>query len=287
MITPAPYIVEFNADDYWFIFIKTVKEILLKSGVEPGAIKAISISSQAETLICVDRNGQPLRNAIVWLDNRSGAEADMIRQEFGTETVFGITGQPEVVATWPATKILWLRENEADVYKKTYKYLLLEDYLIHKLTGRYFAERSLLSSSLYMDIRTGGWWKEMLDYIGISPDHLPQAMESGEPVGRPTDEAASETGLCRDMLVVTGALDQLAGMIGAGNIHDDMVTETTGAAMAVCANISKTAASGMITGIPCQYHAISGKYCLMLWSQTAGMVLKWFREAFMRLDTIR
>ena len=87
-------------------------------------------------MIPVDRDGKPLRRAIVWLDNRSGEEARIIEGAFGIEKIYRTTGQPEVVPTWPATKILWMKRNEPQIFRQTHKFLLVEDYLLYKLTGK-------------------------------------------------------------------------------------------------------------------------------------------------------
>jgi len=281
LLTPSPTMVELEPENYWNTCKKVIRQVLDKSRVNPKDIKALTISSQGETLICLDREGNPLRRAIVWIDNRSDKEAEIIKEEFGIRRIFEITGQPEVVPTWPATKILWIRQNEPSLFKKVHKYLLLEDYLIYKFTGKFVAEKSLLSSTLFFDIREGKWWREMLNFIGISSNLLPEIRESGEIVGRLTDRASSETGLCRDTLVITGALDQAAGAIGAGNIAPGVITETTGGALAICATIDKPV---FTSKIPCHYHAIKGKYYLLAWAQTAGMVLKWFRDNFCQLE---
>jgi len=284
LLTPSNNIVELEAEKYWEVFKKVVSKLLNKSGVKPEQIVGLAIDSQAETLICLDKNGRPLRNAIVWVDNRSTAEAEQIREEFGTKHVYDVTGQPEVTATWPATKILWLRKNEKEVFDNTYKYLLLEDYLIYKLTGKFYCEKSLISSSLYFDIHNGKWWDDMLRYIGISQDRLPTIENSGVAVGNLTDEASRETGLSKDTIVCTGAMDQISGVLGAGAVHENEICETTGTALAICVTTEKAPPFNENLKVPFQCHAIKDKYYLLFWAQTAGIILKWFRDNFVHYD---
>jgi xylulokinase len=279
LIYPGSDMVELEAEKYWDACKAVIRMTLSKWDGKASAIKALAIASQGETLIPVDRAGKPLRSAIVWLDNRAGAEADKIKNEFGTDNAFKITGQPDIVPTWPAAKILWLRQNEPDVFSKVHKYLLLEDYLIYRLTNQFVAESSLLSSTLYFNIHTGQWWKEMLDCIGISPELLPEIRGSGQIISELTDTAARETGLAKETLVVSGALDQAASTIGAGNTGFEMITENTGSVLAICANVSQPTFDPE-KRIPCHYHAIPGAYFLLPWCQTAGMVYKWFRNEF-------
>jgi D-xylulose kinase len=283
LLTPEANIAEFETEKYWDICKLVLSEICQKADVRD--LKALAISSQGETLILLDKDGRPLRRAIVWLDNRSEAEAEIIKGEFGQRNVFEITGQPDIVPTWPATKILWVKRNEPDIFDKAHKYLLLEDYLIYKLTGKFAAEGSLLSSSLLFDVRQKVWWGEMLDFLGISEESLPEIHESGEVVREISDRVARELGLPGDTLVVTGAFDQAASTIGAGNIKPGVITESTGAALAICATIDKPLFDPE-NRIPCHYHAVENKYYLLPWCQTAGMALKWFRDEFCQYEGV-
>src|SRR5690554_1039387 len=107
--TGANDICELDAEVYWKVTCQIIRDIILKSGIKPQQIGGVSFSSQGETLIPVDSLGLPLRKAIVWLDNRSGKEADKIREKFGERKIMEVTGQPEVLPLYPATRILWLQ----------------------------------------------------------------------------------------------------------------------------------------------------------------------------------
>jgi xylulokinase len=274
---PLPGWVELLPEKYWEAFKSVIRIIISKYSININEIKAMAIASQGETLIPVDQNGQALRKAIVWLDNRAASEALQMKAEFGTEATYLVTGQPDIVPTWPAAKILWMKENEKAIYNKVYKFLLLEDYLIFRLTNRFVSEGSLLSSSLLFDINTGNWWPEMLKYIGLDTNRLPEIVNSGQIIGELTDKAAKEIGLAKDLIVVTGALDQAASTIGAGNIGSGIITESTGSTLAICINTTEPVFDPH-QQIPCHYHAIKGQYFLLPWCQTAGMVYKWFRN---------
>jgi xylulokinase len=277
--TPAPDRAELEPERYWAACCGCTRSLLTETGVDPRAIAALAISSQGETLVVVDEAGQPLYPAIVWLDNRSQAEANEISAQFGVETVFQVTGQPEITPTWPATKILWLRRHQPQVFERAHKFLLLEDYLLLRLTGRFAADPCLLSSSLLFDIRRKTWWDEMLDFVGITPDRLPEVQESGRVVGKLTTEAAHETGLWEGTTVATGGMDQALAALGAGNTRPGLVTENTGGALAIVATLEEPIFDPQ-GGIPCHYHALPDTYYLLPWGQTAGMALRWFRDVF-------
>lgn len=277
--TSLPNYYELNPAVYWESAIHCIRQLLRESEVHPSSIGALSVASQGETLICTDASGRPLRNAIIWLDNRSVREAEVLKKEFGITTIFKITGQPEVLPTWPATKLLWLRKHEPETYVRTDKFLMVGDYLMHCLTGRFCTEQTVLSSSLYFDITGKRLWPEMIDFLGLSTARFPEVYASAVPVGNLTKDAARLTGLAKETLVVTGAYDHAAGAVGTGNIGHGMVTETTGASMAMVVTTDFPVLE-VALHLPCHCHAIPGKYFLLPFGQTAGIVLKWFRDQF-------
>jgi len=283
LLTPAEDRCELPAETFWEQFLVALGKVLDESRVAPESIVAVSFSSQGETFVPVDRAGKPLRNAISWLDNRSVAEAEQIERRFGRDVVYRTTGQPALCPIWTATKILWLREHEPDVFRNTHKYLLAEDVLIHRLSGRFVSEPSVYSSSLVLDVNTRAFWPDMLAFLKISDQQLPELAESGTVVGKLTPDAAKATGLSPETLVVTGAYDHAAGSIGAGVTHAGVMSETTGSAMAICAPIEAPAFDPGYR-VPCHCHAIPGKYFFSPFGETAGMVLKWFRDQFCRSE---
>jgi|LSQX01.2.fsa_nt_gb xylulokinase len=262
LIIKGDYI-EFDADQYWVLFQQCMKE-----AVGNLDVSALSIDTQCETMILTDDKGNPLDNAIVWLDNRATNEATEIEKVFGNKSVYETTGQPEVTATWPACKLLWIKRNKPDIWKKTKKIFLLEDYLLFKLTGKFVTEKTLQSSTLYFDIRNATWWKDMLDYIGVSEDMLPELHDSGKCIG-----------YFNNIAVVTGAIDQIAGAIGAGIIKKGIISEMTGTTMVLFIHTDEIPPYNPDSKIPCHYN-VGGTYCLVLWTITAGMALKWFRNNF-------
>ncbi len=255
--------VELPAEEYYRLFLEAYEEIT--DGLK---IEALAIDTQCETLIITDEAGEPLRNAIVWLDNRAAGEADKIKADFGNEKVYNITGQPEITATWPAAKLMWLRDNEPEIFAKTAKIFLLEDWLIYKLTGEFVTEPTLQSSTIYFDVMRFDWWDEMLDYIGVKREQLPRIEKCGTVVGE-----------FRGAKVVTGAIDQIAGAIGAGVVGGGVISEMTGTTMAIFMPADEIPPYNPESIIPCHVN-FDGKYCLLAWTPTAGIALKWFKNNF-------
>ena len=282
LITPDADSVEVDVETYWQAFKSTVARVLKESGARPDDIVAMGVSAQGETLIVVDREGRPLRRAIVWLDNRAQTEADALAEAFGHRPAYEITGQVKLVATWPAAKILWLKDHEPRVFEGAAKFLLIEDYFLHRLTGEYVTEGSLVTSTCYWNFRTRAWWKEMLARLAIAEAQLPQYRESGEPVGKLRPEIAGELGLSPRTVVCTGALDQACGAIGVGNIKPGIFSENTGAALAICATVSQPVLDPS-NQMPCHYHGLPGLYMLHTFT-SGGIVMRWFRDEFAGME---
>jgi len=286
--TPAPDIVELNPEIYWQACQKTVQSVLnqcssdLSSGFDPSQIVALAVSSQGETSIMLDRFSKPLRPAIVWLDNRATVEARYLNERYH-DILYQVTGETDVIPTWTACKILWIRENQPEIFKSTDKFLLVQDWLVYRLTGEYFTEASVSSSSLLCDIVKYSWWDVMLDELGISERQLPKLSRTGTVVGSLSKAAAEELGLDPRTSVVLGGMDQTAGAVGAGNILPGMVSETTGAALAV--QISSFAHNlDPKYQIPVYRHSAPGLYLVCPFCPTAGMAFKWFRDTFGDLE---
>ena len=255
--------VELPAERYFELIEEAYGELSAQTHID-----ALAIDTQGETLVFLDKTGTPLMNAIVWLDNRASEEAKQIETAFGLQAIYETTGQTEVPAGYPAPKVLWLKNNRPDLFEKLDKILLLEDYLLYRITGKFVCERSLHSSALWLNIQTGEYWKEMLSFIGVDERYLPTLYESGD-----------EVGSYQGATVCTGALDQISGFVGSGIVKEGVISETTGTALAVCA-LSKTVPP-YFEGIKVPaYYIAKNKYCLLLWAPTAGMVMEWFKRTF-------
>ena len=257
--------IEFNADEYVAMSRRVIDEL----EAECGKIDAISVDTQGETLILTDKAGKPLCPAVVWLDNRAVAEAEAIKAKFGNKLVYEVTGQPEISAGWPASKLLWFKNNKPEIFEKVEKIFMLEDWILYNLSGEFVTEPTIQSSTIYMDVTTKDWWQEMLDFIGVHRDQLPRVLPSARVAGE-----------YKGIKVVTGALDQIAGTVGCGVTSEQLISEMTGTIMAICVMTDKLPPYDPNSIIPCHLHAIDGKYCLILWSSTAGMALKWFKNNF-------
>lgn len=278
LATPAADRAELDPEIYWQSCIVVVREVLQETGITSNKVKALAISSQGETLITLDGEGKVIYPAIVWLDNRAFEQAELLKSQFQPE-VYTRTGIPEIVATWPACKLLWLKQNEPEVFSHADKFLLVQDYLIYRLTGRFITDGSISCTTMYYDIRANTWWVEMLSAIGVRQEQLPRIGLPGSRIGRLSADAATILGLSVDTSVVAGGMDQAVGAIGAGNYKPGIISETTGAALAIQATITNPDLDSRKL-VPVYIHSVRGMYLFVPVCPTAGMAFKWLRDTF-------
>lgn len=267
--------VETDMERYWHACRKCLSAVAKESGKDLKEIAALSIASQGVTFVLVDRRGRELGKAIVFYDTRASREAKDLVERFGEDKLYQITGQPKVSAIYEGAKLLWIRRHEPDRFRNIHKILLVHDYLVYRLTGKFVAVPSLLSSSLLFDLKETKWWDTMLDYLGLSPGQLPDIYIHGQPVDTVCQKASRETGLSRKTLVVTGALDQICGMTGIGNTVPGLISESTGTVLAVH-TLSDAFFPRKDSGIFNFCHIRDGQYALIGVCPTACSALDWF-----------
>ncbi len=278
---PVAYIrqgefVEFDAKQYGDTLLKLLKQL---SEEKPGEVAQIAFTGQAESLVCLDSAGNPIHNAISWMDERSNAECALLQKQFSAETCHRKTGQQAILPTWPATKILWLKRSKPEIFQKVATYMLLKDYIVFCLTGKKCADMSIATFSFYFDIYGKCYWQEMLSAIGISEEQLPPLVEPCTVAGTLTRAVAAATGLSQTTKVNVGTLDHFAGMIGTGNTAPGGMTLSTGTTMVL---------TTMAEGAPdpdwdmaLHYGFLPDTYIMLPVMESGGVCLDWFRRTCM------
>jgi xylulokinase len=269
---------EADPEEYWHAVSRAVRGVLARWGGDPSRIKAVAASTHGESLFFLDAAGRPTRPAIIWSDTRAQDQSNALLRRFGAQKLLEITGETELAPIYPAPKIAWLCQHEADVFARTAAFLLPADYINFRLCGEVSAECSLWSDSYLLDIRALNWHRELLDFVGLSEGRLPKPVKSGVPHGRVSAVAASETGLARGTLVVSGGIDQTCAALGVGNIKPGDVSESSGSVLAMVAT-TEAPVFDTRKHIPCFVHVAPGRFCLLPWAPTAGLTLQWFRLA--------
>ena len=280
--TPVNYIrengfVEFSAEDYYQALLDLVRNMVNANGITE--IRQIAFTGQAESLVCVDAQGNALMNAISWMDERSTAECEELATQFDSATCERITGQQAVLPTWPATKILWLKRNRPEIFENTATFMLLKDYIVYKLTGVKLGDMSIATFSFYFDIYDKCYWQEMLNAIGISEENLPPLAEPCSVAGPLTADAANALCLTNNTMVNIGTLDHFAGMIGTGNVTVGGMTLSTGTVMALTAMAEEPAPRD--SGIAMHYGFLPNTHVMLPVAESGGVSLEWFRRTCM------
>lgn len=274
--TQGAHIVEADPALYWNTLCKSI-QTLSEQGFEPRDVIACGITTQGETTIVLDRNGDPVCPAIVWLDDRAEKEAAFLSSRLSPAKFYQTTGLPEIGPALPLAKLKYLMD-QPDIRRKADKVLLLEDYLVFRLTGQFRTEHSLICSTGYYDIIRRQYCEDLLSLSGANLSLLPEILPCGSIAGFVTAQAARACRLPEGTPVVMTAMDQVSSAIGAGNIDAGTVSETTGTCLTVIATTEKPVFSA---NNALQYYThYDGKYLALAYNATAAIIQKWFKDEF-------
>ena len=270
------------------IYFDTMRHALLQISKEHEleSVCAIALTTQGETLIPVDAQGNSLHRAVVWLDGRAKKQADTIRDIVSVEQVYHLTGVTDINGFVPLAKLLWFKEERPQLYERAHKFLLLEDYLLFRLTGRFVTEKSLLTSTGYYDIRHDCYWEGVLRKLDLDERKLPEILDCGQFVGNLQQEVAAALGLKTSVKVYAGAMDQIAAAIGGGGLQEGVATATVGTALVITATADSLDACMNTKQIV--YRGIhEDQYVMLPTCPTAGAVFKWFKDQFCQAEIQR
>ena len=183
--TPKPLWSEQNPAEWWVAVSASIKSVLEKAGVGGERVAAVGLTGQMHGLVLLDEAGNVLRPAILWNDQRTQSQCDEIHQRIGKEKFIQITGNVALTG-FTAPKILWVQENEPDVFAKAKHVLLPKDYIRLKLTGEYAMDKADGAGTVLFDLKSRDWSAEVLDALGIDPSWMPRTFEGTEFTGHVT-----------------------------------------------------------------------------------------------------
>lgn len=269
---------EQDPEDWWNAVYTTVKAVIQKSGINAADIKGVGLSGQMHGAVLLDKDNKVLRRAIIWCDQRSSAECEMITSLVGKERLIEITANPALTG-FTASKVMWVKNNEPEVFEKVRKILLPKDYIRFRLTGEFATEVSDASGMQFMDIPKRQWSSEVLGRLGIDRELLGDLYESQEITGYVTRSASELTGLNEGTPVVGGAGDQAAGAVGNGIVKPGVISSTIGTSGVVFAYSDRVSIDPQ-GRVHTFCHAVPGTWHIMGVTQAAGLSLKWFRDNF-------
>lgn len=213
---PFPGWSEQSPEDWYTVTIDCIKK--LTADCDRTQIKGLAVAGQMHGLVTLDRSGNVIRPAILWNDGRSEKQTRYLNNVIGRDTLTKYTGNI-AFAGFTAPKILWMKENEPELFDKIDKILLPKDYLIYRLTGEFATDPSDASGTLYYDVKNRRWSKEMLDILGIDEKMLPTVHESFREAGKLKAELCGLFGFS-DVTVAAGAGDNAAAAVGCGAVGD-------------------------------------------------------------------
>ena len=270
---PTPSYVEQNANSWWNSIKKTIEAAIKKSGIDKTEIVSLSVTNQRETIVPVDKDGNPLHNALVWQDRRTTDQVEFIKDKIGIDKIYKTTGLT-IDPYFSATKILWFKDKKPDIYQKTHKFLLVSDFIIYKLTGQFCTDFSNASRTMLFDINNLRYSEDIASEMGLDLDKMPNTVESGVDIG---EIVTDETDFDKKTLVVTGAGDQQSAALGVGVVSPGEIKCTTGTGSFILAYLSEPKFDPE-KRVLCSCHAIPGSWVQEASIFTSGAALRWFRD---------
>ena len=267
---------EQDAQDWWKAVCITTRELIRRTGTDPKDIAAVSFSGQMMGCLCVDSSGRPLRRSIIWADQRAQEQAAKLEEKISQKDFYRITGHRNS-ASYGAQKLMWIRDNEPDIYAQTCKVLNAKDYIVYCLTGVFCTDYSDANSMTCFDINRLEWSQELISLSGIDPKKLPDALPSVTVAGTVTKAAADQTGLAAGTPVVIGCGDGVSASVGAGSIEPGK----TYSCMGTSAWITTASEKPVLTWV----HAVPGLYAPNGTMQTAGGAYSWLKNTVCRIET--
>lgn len=274
---PRPGWSEQDPATWWTAAVKAIGRVLAETRVGGAEIEAVGLTGQMHGLVLLDGAGKVLRPAILWNDQRTGPQCDAIRQAVGRSRLIEITGN-DALTGFTAPKILWVRDAEPDVYRRTRSILLPKDYVRFRLTGERATDVADGSGTILFELAARRWSPEFVEALGIDPGWLPPVFEGPAVAGVINRDAAAATGLRAGTPVVAGGGDQAANAVGMGVVEPGQLCLSLGTSGVVFVATDRPVVEpeGRLHAF---CHAVPGRWHLMGVMLSAAGSLQWFRDA--------
>ncbi|MBU0609816.1 MAG: hypothetical protein KKI08_18170 [Armatimonadetes bacterium] len=275
LLSPEPGAAEQDSETWWRSLAACVRDARGQFG--EAAVLAIGVSAQGHSWVPVDAQLHPLRNALTWLDARSGAQGKALLERYGAAFWGALAGK--LPGQWHMLpQLLWLREREQDCLADARHLLCAHDYLVARLTGEVITDATNAATTLLFDIAAGEWSARLLTEHELDAALLPEVLPAGSLAGKLTAAAASELGLAVGTPVAVGAQDQKCAALAAG-LGDGTATASLGTATALIARTDAPRFSAEHGAIPCFPYLQPGQWVLEAPLATTGGAVRWLRDA--------
>src|SRR5512136_1055262 len=274
--TPKPLWSEQDPHEWWKGTAASIRKALADAGAKGEEVAAVGLTGQMHGLVLLDGRRNVLRPAILWNDQRTGAECAEIERRVGRSQLIREVGNVALTG-FTAPKILWVRNHEPAVYAKAKLVLLPKDYVRLRLTGEAAMDKADGSGTILFELKARTWSRLALEKLDIPPEWLPPTFEGPEVTGKVTAAAAAETGLSAGTPVMAGGGDQSAGAVGAGAVRPGVVSLTLGTSGVVFATTDAPLVEpeGRLHAF---CHAVPGRWHFMGVTLSAAGSLQWYRD---------
>lgn len=249
-------------------------------------IDAIGVTTFGESFAAVDKEGNVLLPSMLYTDPRGEEECKNLCDKFGEDKLTEIVGvKPHSMFSLP--KIMWIKNNKPDVYSKIYKVLLMEDFIVFKLSGALQIDYSLAARTMAFDIRNKCWSKEIFEASGVDVNLMAKPVPAGTYAGEMLPDIAKKVGISGSVKIVNGCHDQVAAALGSGVFSPGQAVDGTGTVECVTPVFDSIPTSKELyeKGYAVVPFVFDGTYVCYALSFTGGATLKWYRDCFAQYET--
>ncbi|EFH89307.1 xylulokinase [Ktedonobacter racemifer] len=279
---PQPGWAEQQPSEWWQATLTAIQGCLERAsslGVRPSDIRGVGLSGQMHGVVLLDEQQQVLRPCIIWADQRSDAQCRWMTERVGAAQLISYVSNPALTG-FTAPKLLWVRDNEPEIFARARTLLLPKDYIRYRLTGVLAMEISDAAGTCLLDVKQGTWSREVLSAIELDPSLLPPVVPADAASGSITDEVQALTGLPAGIPVAGGGADNACGAVGNGIVEPGLALLSVGTSGIVLAHATspRVDISGPVPRVHTFNHAVPGAWYLMGVTQGAGLSLRWVRD---------
>jgi sugar (pentulose or hexulose) kinase len=279
LIKPDSVRTEQRAEDWWRTLVEVVRECTSGPDLNKrDQVVALSVSTQGGSMVPVDAHGNPLSNAIVWLDRRGQAQRAHLLSRYDDEFFYRKTGF-HLGTGLNLVAIAWVRDNDKELFQRTHKFLSTQDYLNLHLTGTPAIDYTNAAMTQLMDVASGEWDEALLEAAGIGQERLASILQAGALVGSLTTTASEQLGLSTSVQVYNGAHDQYCAAVGSGTFELGDLMLSTGTAWVIL-GVFDGPVYDAEAGVAPRRHVVTGLWGSLASLPTAGLSMEWFRDGF-------
>jgi len=276
LLTPRPRWTEQDPDEWWRATQEAVRAVAASCRSASAEIAGIGLTGQMHGSVFLDADGEVIRPALLWNDQRTAKQCEEIAERVGPERIVEITGNPPLTG-FQAPTVLWLRDEEPANYERLAHVLLPKDFVRFRLAGALATDASDAAGTLFLDLRARTWSTEVLSALEVPAELLPPVVESPEVTGTPERDLAAELGLPAGVPIAAGGGDNAAAAIGTAVTRDGVMSSSIGTSGVLFAHADRCVVdpSGRIHAFA---HSVPGRYCLLAVTLSAGGSLRWWRD---------